>query len=360
MDSVTQAVLGAAVADACLGKQLGRKAACWGLALGTLPDLDVLARSLMDATQFLSWHRGWSHGALAIVCGPIILTWLLRKIHGRDTISWRRGYGACVLIWLTHVLIDCFTVYGTGLWEPFSRSWVEFGLLFIIDPLYTLPLLVATVAALCFNAQRPWRRWCTSLALGLSTLYIGWAAIAKSIINDRFQDELQRAGISAERWQTAPSVANTFLWRCVVQAKNQGLPGYWIGYASLWDASDAVHWRWVPAHPELLADMPTTPAIAAIQWFSMGYWIVRHDAEGFKIADLRFGETTMGNSELEGMAQPWIFNWQLDADDDRHFTQSDVTFPPSAELTQLWWRIWGYRFPWETAAAAPSADAAHE
>ena len=82
MDSVTQAVLGAVVADACLGKTIGRKAACWGLALGTLPDLDVLAQSLMDAASFLSWHRGWSHGLLAIFIGPIFLSLLLRWIHG--------------------------------------------------------------------------------------------------------------------------------------------------------------------------------------------------------------------------------------------------------------------------------------
>ena len=41
MDSLTQVVLGSAVGYAVLGNKIGRKAALWGAALGTLPDLDV-------------------------------------------------------------------------------------------------------------------------------------------------------------------------------------------------------------------------------------------------------------------------------------------------------------------------------
>ena len=354
MDSVTQAVLGAVVADACLGYKIGRKAAWWGLALGTLPDLDVLAQSFMTATQFLSWHRGWSHGLLAIILGPLIITLLLRKIHGSEKISWRRGYLACFFIWLTHVLIDCCTVYGTGLWEPFSNQWVEFGLLFIIDPLYTLPLLIATIAALLFSAHRPWRRWCTWLGLFLSTAYIGWAGIAKSQISERFRTEMQRAGIEASMYQTAPSVANTLLWRCVVKEQQQDKLGYWIGYASLMDEEDFVHWRWVPAQDELLGPAQQTQAVDAIQWFSMGYWIARQNADGgLSIADIRFGETTMGIEAIEGIDQPWIFNWQLD-DDATDFVRAPVSYPQGFNLSLLWDRIWGKRLAWETTQDSPT------
>ena len=346
MDSVTQAVLGAVVADACLGSKLGRKAAWWGLALGTLPDLDVLARPLMDETAFLTWHRGWSHGILAMILGPILIAWLVKKIHGSKEISWRLAYTSCFLIWSTHVLIDCFTVYGTGLFEPFSRDWVEMGLLFIIDPLYTLPLLIATFAALLFSAHRPWRKWCTWIGLGLSTLYVGWACIAKSVINERFAENIKAAGMSAERWQTAPSVANTFLWRCIVQGEQGNERGYWVGYASLWDESDAVYWRWLPARHHLIDDSRQTPAVDTIQWFSMGYWIAREDERGLAIADIRFGETSMSIAEIEGVEQPWIFNWRLN-EDATDFYQDDITYPNGFQFTMLWDRIWGKRFPWE-------------
>jgi inner membrane protein len=42
MDTVTQIGLGAAVGEAVLGRQLGRRALLWGGICGLLPDLDVL------------------------------------------------------------------------------------------------------------------------------------------------------------------------------------------------------------------------------------------------------------------------------------------------------------------------------
>ena len=115
-------------------------------------------------------------------------------------------------------------------------------------------------------------------------------------------------------WQTAPSVMNTFLWRCIVKEQRDGELGYWIGYASIWDQKEHVHWRWVSAQNELITDSNLTRSIETIQWFSMGYWIARKDEQGLAIADLRFGETTMASSDLEGIDQPWIFNWQLTED----------------------------------------------
>ncbi|NBW94975.1 MAG: metal-dependent hydrolase, partial [Bacteroidetes bacterium] len=43
MDSLTQIALGAAVGEATVGRKAGKKGALWGAALGTLPDLDVVA-----------------------------------------------------------------------------------------------------------------------------------------------------------------------------------------------------------------------------------------------------------------------------------------------------------------------------
>ena len=42
MDSLTQIALGAAVGTAVLGRKVGARAALWGAAVATLPDLDVL------------------------------------------------------------------------------------------------------------------------------------------------------------------------------------------------------------------------------------------------------------------------------------------------------------------------------
>jgi inner membrane protein len=52
MDTVTQIGLGAAVGEAVLGRQVGRRALLWGGICGLLPDLDVLV-PLGDAVKLI-------------------------------------------------------------------------------------------------------------------------------------------------------------------------------------------------------------------------------------------------------------------------------------------------------------------
>ena len=60
MDSITQLALGAAVSEAMIGKQSGRKAAAWGALLGTFPDLDVFIPMGSPIADFI-YHRSFSH-----------------------------------------------------------------------------------------------------------------------------------------------------------------------------------------------------------------------------------------------------------------------------------------------------------
>ena len=53
-----------------------------------------------------------------------------------------------LLVFGTHVLLDCFTVYGTQALWPLPLPPVGWATIFIIDPLYTLPLAGGVLAAL--------------------------------------------------------------------------------------------------------------------------------------------------------------------------------------------------------------------
>ena len=52
MDSLTQIVLGASVAEASLGKKIGNKAIVLGAFAGTIPDLDIISRFFVDDLDF--------------------------------------------------------------------------------------------------------------------------------------------------------------------------------------------------------------------------------------------------------------------------------------------------------------------
>lgn len=84
MDSITQAVLGAAVGEAVLGKKLGNRAILWGAIAGTIPDLDVVSKLFITEPLYgLMYHRGLSHSILFTVLSPFLFAWLAHKYYER-------------------------------------------------------------------------------------------------------------------------------------------------------------------------------------------------------------------------------------------------------------------------------------
>jgi inner membrane protein len=202
MDSISQATLGAAVAQVVGGRQLGRWAPVWGLVIGTLPDLDLLLNPLFNSYERLAVHRGASHGLLSIAVAAVALGALLAWIH-RGRIERPTAMALVAWVWGTHILIDLFNIYPTRLWSPISDAPVAFGFFFIVEPVFTVPLVVATLLALA------WPRWpqlakATGICLGVSTATVLLAIGIQQHLSARMRDELQRAGLTPQRLLTTP------------------------------------------------------------------------------------------------------------------------------------------------------------
>ena len=117
MDSLTQVVLGAVVAEAAIGRSVGRRAALCGAALGTLPDLDVFV-SFGGVVEDFVYHRGASHSLLVLTLLSPVLAWLIHRFHGAPRASYRQWLLAVWFVLITHPLLDALTIYGTQLWWP--------------------------------------------------------------------------------------------------------------------------------------------------------------------------------------------------------------------------------------------------
>ena len=387
MDSVTQAVLGAVVADLTMGRQLDRRATVWGFVLGTLPDLDVLIAPWLSTIELLSWHRGISHGILAVLLVSPILGWCLHRLHRSRGLSWQRATISVGLIWLTHVLIDCFNLYGTGLWEPFSSLWVSFKIMFIIDIPFTLPLLLAAITSLVWSVRHSWRLPLTWVCLTASCCYIGWAVIAKTMTNHRFATSLDHVvahGFKVNDWHSAPMPLNTVLWRCLAQVEREGEPGFLIGLASLLDDDPRVVWRWVPqiiqldsaeSENEVTATQATTLSLKqtpdpltrqqnpvknhagfeAGRWFSKGYWLLVLPGTTDQPAvlhDLRFGSMKLDIAPIQAATHPWAFSFQLVGNEtgEKDLTKMTSLMRDTSEMSSLWRRLTGTPFAWEQEA----------
>ena len=96
MDSLTQAVLGAAVASVCVPKEHRRQAAMFGAVLGTVPDLDVLI-DYGDAVSNFTYHRGFSHSLLVLIPFSVVL-WAGLKLFYRPVQSSPKPWLLAILL----------------------------------------------------------------------------------------------------------------------------------------------------------------------------------------------------------------------------------------------------------------------
>ncbi len=348
MDSLTQAALGAAVGEAVLGKRLGNRAIAWGLVFGTLPDLDVIFSPLMDTAQKLVHHRGASHSLLVMVLGSWFFGHWLAKLWKKEKISRQRAIAFVALVWSTHVLIDCFTVYGTSVLWPFSDMRVAFNHLFIIDPLYTMPLVV-TLAWLAFlrtKKQLPKRRRLCWWGLGLSSAYALLSVGLKSVVSDGFEADLTRRGISYERRMEAPTPLNIILWRAVVDRGDE----LWVGYRTVFEGSATpVRWTVYPRGGEAMKSVADMREAKTLDWFSGGWWIARPHKTGIWVGDMRFGESREWGAR-EGMVDHRLaFSWVIDlkSEGDRLRQIGPDGRNPGETIRRMGRRIIGDRTAWD-------------
>ena len=309
MDSLTQAALGATVGAAVAGHTLGRRAVVWGAIAGTVPDLDVVAYPFLDEAGALRFHRGLTHGlAFCLWAGPA-LAWLAYRLdRWRDSrarspappVGPRPYVAVFVLALVTHPLLDVFTVYGTQLLAPFSDRPFAVGSTFIIDPAYTVPLVVGLAGAIWGRRKRRWAVGGLAVSTAVLGLHVGAQRQARATVEQALADR----GVAAERVLVAAGPLTSLLWRGVADVDGAALPFS----LQVFDRPGDVVFE--PAVPlvELPPEVARRRGAATLRWFSRG-WLtpVASETEGGAgaVADLRFGRAGLDASA------PFIFSWDL-------------------------------------------------
>ena len=331
MDSLTQVALGGAVAYAVLGSKVGRKAALWGAALGTLPDLDVLIPYAGDVEAF-TYHRGFSHSIfMHLLISPLIV-WLILKIH-KTTVQYKtRWFWLVFLVLSSHAILDAFTVYGTQLLWPFTEYPFGVSNLFIIDPVYTIPLLVGLVYALKPNPSPEQRYRATKInvfVLGLSSVYVVWTLGAKQFIDYKIKGALAANHIVAGPYMSTPAPFNTLLWRAIAVSDGK----YYEIYASVFDEVDEVSITPYVSQTQLVGGMSDSWALNRLQWFTKGLYSIRQTNDKVVFSDLRMG-----------VECAYVFNFEVATISDEGIVMSDFTRfsqrPNLDSVGKIWDRIW--------------------
>ena len=211
MDPITQSLLGAVAAQAILGKRLGPAAALFGAVGGELPDIDVFFTST-DPALPMQYHRHFTHALVFIPFGGALAALPMFAVA-----PWRRQW-SCVLMattigCATHGLLDTCTAYGTYLLWPFVNARLAWDIISIIDPVFTLTLLIGLVWALASRSMRPAR-----VALAAAVAYLGVGAIQHHRVMAVQADLAEVRGQVVERGRAMPTLGNLIVWRSIYES----------------------------------------------------------------------------------------------------------------------------------------------
>lgn len=331
MDSVTQLVLGAAVQGVGMGKYQGRKALVYGAVLGTLPDLDVLIR-YADPISAMTYHRGFSHSVFVLTALAFFITWLTFKRNPTPPFSFRRLFITLTLALVTHPIIDAMTIYGTQLFWPLPISPFSFSTVFVIDPIYTLPLLITCLWAYWKKMDEPSvRKMCWALIFGC--LYFSVGLAGRFYHEHRVEQMLTAKGINVQKILASPTPFNTVLWR-VTAIDDQG---------NLYDALSGWFDQSMPEYLKIPLNLSLRTAIIhpsaqlqRLEWFTDNW--LHYEQIGNKLiaSDIRMGMAGQFNFRFI-VAEKQNEQWQAVLPKEYSTLRTDIS---QKMLKQFWHRIW--------------------
>jgi len=188
----------------------------------------------------------------------------------------------------THPILDCFTNFGTQIWQPFSDLRVQWTTVSVVDPMYTFPFFLCLLVAAFFRRTAKVRLILTWAGILWSCAYLGYTYWHKQRANDLFEQALQSKNIAWQRYMTGPTILNNILWYGVAE----GDSAYYFAQAGFNDCHPAfTKISTMPKNHQLLGHIAEAdPAFRFLRWFTNGYYdVLPYSGDTLQVNDLRFG-----------------------------------------------------------------------
>ncbi|MCH8537037.1 MAG: metal-dependent hydrolase, partial [Alkalimonas sp.] len=219
---------------------------------------------------------------------------------------------------------------------PFSDYPFALESIFVIDPLYTLPLLFGLVYA--------WKRpaqglRANQLGLWLSSGYLVWSLLAQQWVTYQVKEQLTDLAPSSYRLLVQPTALNTLVWRIVIVDEH----GYQEGFYALSDGSKEVTFRQhsFPPQAEQLRHFADAERLTRFSHGFTGYF----EREALlTMADLRMG--MQGNYAFE-------FTLACQQEDTMQKIPLEQTRKPY-QMLEMW--LWAARRFFQQAPPLPEVE----
>lgn len=281
MDSLTQVALGIAVAEVCAGKKLQNRTFLYGAILGTIPDLDVIVGKFLNPVDAVSIHRGFSHSLLFFLLLSPFLGKMITKLE-KGKIGFKQATVMVFWCLFTHVLLDAFTTWGTQILWPLPHRFA-LKTIFVIDPLYTFPLLVTLIMVWKTKVHQARRKYIV-YGLAISSGYLLLSAGIKYYALNQFEKALETQKIDFQHIIVKPSAFNTILWNANVDTED----AYLLGDYSLFD-TQLISFQKYPKNLQLEQELTGNRDFQKLKRISEGWYLLTEQHGTVYFNDLRFG-----------------------------------------------------------------------
>lgn len=171
---------------------------------------------------------------------------------------------------ITHPILDCFTNFGTQIWQPFS------------DVRCNRPRFLSSIRCTRFlwyfisHCLAPGTHYPPPLLTWAGILwscgYLGYTYWHKQQANTLFEQALQSKNITTQRYMTGPTILNNILWYGMAE----GDTAYYFSQAGFNDCQPAFRKiSTLPKNHHLLDHIPKDDrALRFLRWFTNGYYDV--------------------------------------------------------------------------------------
>lgn len=353
MDTLTHALVGAAISDCGFRKRLGRIATPFALAAAALPDVDV-ATYFIAPEYAWAYHRGYTHSFFFQILAAPLIGYVGYRLSEK-----KGGYGRWVLLTIlclfSHTLIDLVTSWGTMPLLPFSNARISWD----VAPILDLFVFSTTAASFVANRLLRWERvetfmnpvaypvvyrhprrqraadWIGKIVVALVVCYllVGWRQNRQTV--EIARKELAEAGITAVEVRALPLMLTYVSWG--IAARDAEGTIYNAVYSSY--APKPMRFDAFPTMSGTEVDKAlASPDGRLFSWYAQGMYVadVLKVADGYQVTlrDRRF--FTLAQSHLSR------FSMNFDEDDEGQVTgvrsvQMGIDrFDLRDEFTRLW------------------------
>jgi inner membrane protein len=291
MDNLCHTLVGAALGDAGL-KRRTRFAGATLMIASNLPDVDVLV--FATGMPSVAFRRGWTHGILADVLLPPLLTAVILLVASRlgtrggslePPIRPRQLLLLSYLGVIVHVLMDLLNNYGVRLLMPFSQHWFYGDVLFIIDPWLWIMLGAGIALSRRWRSATPARGSLLVAAAYVLAMIVS-ARAARAEIVDRWQ---QVEGKPPQALMVGPVPATPLRRQVIIDAGDRYESGTytWQPRCVRFDAGAVAK---NDSDPRVAFARPAPNIRAFLVWSRFPFWTLEPVAGGTRVTvgDMRF------------------------------------------------------------------------